>query len=97
LGAYYLSKEDFNESALWYYNAAFEVSPALNIEAGGGIPLAALAECYEKWADSKEAALNAIPILARSNFAADLETIATLRQNAADYRKQAEEWMLPQL
>jgi glycosyltransferase involved in cell wall biosynthesis len=97
LGAYYLSKEDFNEAALWYYNAAFEVSPALNIEAGGGIPLAALAECYDKWADAKEAALNAIPLHSRSNFAADSDTIATLRQNAADYRKQAEEWMLPQL
>ena len=97
LGAYYLAKEDYNEAALWYYNAAYEVTPALNVEAGGGIPLAALADCYEKWADSKEAALNAIPIQSRGNFGADAETIANLRQNAADYRKKAEEWMLPQL
>lgn len=97
LGAYYLAKKDFNEAALWYYNAAYEVSPCLDVEAGGGIPLAALAECYEKWADAKEAALEAIPLHSRGNFSADAETIATLRQNAADYRKQAQEWMLPQL
>jgi glycosyltransferase involved in cell wall biosynthesis len=97
LGAYYFDRKDYNEAALWYYNAAFEVTPALNVESGGGIPLAALAECYEKWADSKEASLKAIPPSSRGNFAADVDTIATLRQNAADYRRQAAEWSLPQL
>lgn len=96
LGAYYFSKGDFNEAALWYYNAAFESAPALDIEASGGIPLSALAEVYDRWADAKEAALNSIPIASRANFSADSELIESLRQNAADYRKQAEEWMLPQ-
>ncbi|MDD6155548.1 MAG: glycosyltransferase family 2 protein [Lachnospiraceae bacterium] len=95
LGAYYLSKEDYNEAALWYYNAAFEVSPALDVAAGGGVPLNALADCYERWANEKEKALNQIPAGSRGNFSADAEAIATMRQTAADYRKQAEEWLLP--
>lgn len=96
LGSYYLEKEDFNESALWFYNAAFEVSPALDINAGGGIPLNGLAECYSRWADSKEANLNSLPASVRNNFGADKDTIAKLRKNAENYRKQAEEWMLPE-
>lgn len=96
LGSYYLSKEDYNEAALWFYNAAFEVSPSLDIAAGGGIPLAALADCYERWAKVKEAALMAIPASNRGNFAADSQAIADMRANAAEYRRQAEEWMLPE-
>lgn len=96
LGAYYLSKKDYEEASLWYYNAAFEVTPALDIDAGGGIPLAALAECYDCLADEKQAALDAIPRSARGNFTADAEKIAEYRRQAADFRKRANEWMLPQ-
>ncbi len=96
LGAYYLAKEDYNEAATWYYNAAFEVSPVLDIAAGGGIPLSGLAETYELWAKAKEAALEKIPMSQRQHFSGDMEIIQNLKQNAQEYRRQAEEWMLPE-
>lgn len=96
LGAYYMSKKDYEEASLWYYNAAYEVTPALDIDAGGGIPLAALAECYDRWADEKQAALDSIPQSARGNFGADAEKIEEYRRQAADFRKRANEWMLPE-
>ena len=97
LGAYYLYKEDYEEACLWYYNAAFEVSPVLDIATGGGIPLRALSEAYTKWADAKQAQLDRLPPSAHGKFAGDEEMIANLRANAADYKKRAEEWMLPEL
>lgn len=97
LGAYYLYKEDYEEACLWYYNAAFEVSPVLDIATGGGIPLRALSEAYTKWADAKQAQLDVLPPSAHGKFAGDEEIIANLRANAADYKKRAEEWMLPEL
>jgi len=46
LGEYYYGKEDYNEAAIWYYNAAFEASPILNIHYGTDYPLKALAKTY---------------------------------------------------
>lgn len=97
LGAYYMEKEDYEEASLWYYNAAYESSPVLDIETGGGIPLAALAKCYDAMADAKEKNWKSLPARLRGNFSADSEKIATLREQAADYRKKAEEWMLPNI
>ena len=97
LGAYYLSKKDFEEASLWYYNAAFEVQPVLDIEAGGVIPLKALSKCYEEWANAKEETLNRLPAASRNHLTGDSESIARLRTQAAEYRKMAEEWMLPKV
>lgn len=97
LGAYYLSKKDFEEAILWYYNAAFEVQPVLDIETGGVIPLAALAKCYDAWADAKEATWKALPAGSRNKFTGDTDSIHELRELANTYRKQAEEWMLPEI
>lgn len=95
LGAYYLSKKDYEEAILWYYNAAFETQPVLDVETSGVIPLAGLAKCYDAWADAKEATLQSLPVGSRGHFTADSDTIASLREQAESYRKQAEEWMLP--
>lgn len=48
LGAYYYEKEDYQEAELWYYNAAFETKPILDVQTGGVIPLMGLANCHEK-------------------------------------------------
>jgi glycosyltransferase involved in cell wall biosynthesis len=95
LGTYYFEHGDYEEAALWFYNAAFDAHPVLDIETGGCIPLGALADCYERWADSKEAALDALPPAARFKLSGDTETIHELRQKAEDYRRQAREWTLP--
>lgn len=97
LGAYYQSKKDYEEAILWYYNAAFETQAVLDIEANGGIPLAALAQCYDAWADAKQATLNTLPAGSRAHFTGDTDSIASLREQAAIYRKKAEEWMLPHI
>lgn len=97
LGAYYLSRAEYEEACLWYYNAAYETSPVLDVATGGGIPLHALSEAYTKWADSKQAMLDSLPPSAHGKFAGDEEMIAKYRQSAAEYKKLAEEWMLPDL
>ena len=97
LGAYYMAKKDFEEASLWYYNAAFEVSPVLDIETGGVIPLSALADCYDKLADIKQASYDSLPPQSHGRFNADLDTINSLRIKAADFRKKAQEWLLPDL
>ena len=96
LGAYYLDKEDYEEASIWYYNAAFEVAPVLDIDCGGGIPLHALSECYSRWADSKQAELDSLPPQSHNKFSKDREFIAELRQKAKEFQKRAEEWMLPE-
>ena len=95
LGAYYFSKADYDEASLWYYNAAFEVKPVLDIASGGGKALHALSECYSKWADAKQAKLDSPPPQSRNMFTGDKEQIQALRNQAADYEKQAKEWMMP--
>ena len=92
-----MAKKDFEEASLWYYNAAFEVSPVLDIETGGVIPLSALADCYDKLADIKQASYDSLPPQSHGRFNADLDTINSLRIKAADFRKKAQEWLLPDL
>ena len=95
LGAYYFSKADYDEASLWYYNAAFEVKPVLDIASGGGKALHALSECYSKWADAKQAKLDSTSPQSRNMFTGDKEQIQALRNQVADYEKQAKEWMMP--
>ena len=96
LGAYYFDKADYEEASLWYYNAAFETKPVLDVECGGGKALNALSECYSRWADEKQKKLDSLPPKSRNVFKGDKELIDSLRSQAADYQKQAEEWMLPE-
>lgn len=83
LGAYYLEKHIYDEACLWYYNAAFETQPALVVEAGGRIALAALADSYAECAKI-------------SAEESDPETAEHFRQLSQDYRKQASEWVMPE-
>lgn len=47
LGTYYFDKKDYDNAAIWYYNAAHETAPILNIHTGTDIPLNGLADVYE--------------------------------------------------
>ena len=58
--------------------------------------LHALSECYSRWADEKQKKLDSLPPKSRNVFKGDKELIDSLRSQAADYQKQAEEWMLPE-
>ncbi len=48
MGHFYEEIEDWEEAAVWYYNAVYETQPILNIRAGGAESLEGLIRCYEK-------------------------------------------------
>lgn len=48
LGNYYMKAGDFEEAAIWFYNARYETEPILNIKCGFNIPLEGLITCYKK-------------------------------------------------
>ncbi|WP_035779563.1 tetratricopeptide repeat-containing glycosyltransferase family 2 protein [Butyrivibrio sp. MC2013] len=55
LGDYYMKEGDPSEASLWYYNAAYEQVPVLDIRSGKGRPLMALYKCYSMMGDEKQA------------------------------------------
>ena len=57
LGRFYLEAGDWEEAAIWLYNAVYETEPVLNIHAGGDVPLSLLAECYRACGNEEQAAL----------------------------------------
>jgi hypothetical protein len=44
---YFETAKDYEEAALWYYNAAHETSSILDVHTGGDLPLQGLIRCYE--------------------------------------------------
>lgn len=95
LGTYYLSKENYDEASLWFYNAAFETKPVLDVETGGVIPLNGLAETYSQMALAKRKTLDSLPPSSHGKFAGDENLIKQLEDEAYKYRLMAQEWMLP--
>lgn len=55
LGNYFFDAEDYDEAAMWYYNAAFETASILDVHTSGNIPLNGLADCYEKSGNAAQA------------------------------------------
>lgn len=55
LGCFYESMNDYQEAIMWFYNAAHETSPVLNIHYGGDYSLGKLADCYQKIGDIETA------------------------------------------
>ena len=47
LGHFYEDAGDLDEAVIWYYNAAYETKPVLNITTGDREPLEGLVRCYE--------------------------------------------------
>lgn len=48
MGHFYEDTEDYEEAAVWYYNAVYETQPVMNIAAGGRESLEGLMRCYER-------------------------------------------------
>ncbi|MBQ8119110.1 MAG: glycosyltransferase family 2 protein [Lachnospiraceae bacterium] len=55
LGHFYADAADYEEAAVWYYNAAYETQPVILLAAGGKLPLEELAHCYEKLGFAEQA------------------------------------------
>lgn len=47
LGQYYFERQEYEEAAVWFYNAAYETQSILNAHRGGDMALLGLADCYE--------------------------------------------------
>lgn len=47
LGEYYFGQKEYQEAAIWFYNAAYETHSILNLHSSGDLPLMGLARCYE--------------------------------------------------
>lgn len=47
MGHFYEEREDWEEAAVWYYNAVYETRPILNLKAGEEESLEGLVRCYE--------------------------------------------------
>lgn len=55
LGEYYLSRRDYQEAAVWFYNAAYETASILNIHCSKDLPLLGLWRCYEAMGNQEQA------------------------------------------
>jgi glycosyltransferase involved in cell wall biosynthesis len=82
LGEYYRERGNFEEAGLWFYNAAFEVSPVLNLDTHEIIPYRALVSCCDAVLEQKSAALSQ----------EELEALTAKRE---EYSKLAEQWKRP--
>lgn len=56
LGSFYEANGDLEEAAIWYYNAAYETTPSIEISSGKKCPLEGLIRCYEKLGLEEQAA-----------------------------------------
>ena len=57
LGDFYMAEKDWQEAAIWYYNACYETEAILTLKSQGTETLKKLAVCYEKMGLPEEAAL----------------------------------------
>ena len=81
LGCYYFDHQNYAESSLWFYNAAFETEAVLDIEIPGQKALRRLSSCYE------QLAVQCPP---------DSYEHDRYLEQAGDYHIQAENWQLPE-
>ena len=56
LGLFYEADDDYEEAAIWFYNAAYESQPVLVKNAAGKDALLGLIRCYEKLGYEEEEA-----------------------------------------
>ena len=56
LGHFYEQIEDYEEAAIWFYNAAYETEPVLALASKETESLEGLVRCYEKLGIQEEAA-----------------------------------------
>ena len=57
LGDFYMAEKDWQEAAIWYYNACYETEAILTLKSQGAETLEKLAVCYEKMGLPEEAVL----------------------------------------
>lgn len=48
LGSFYYNKKDFEEAAIWFYNACYQTEVLLALKTSGKEPMNRLADCYDQ-------------------------------------------------
>lgn len=56
LAKWFQQQKLYTEAAMWYYNAAYETEPLLDIKSAGKLPLEGLVTCYRELGDNEKAA-----------------------------------------
>ncbi|MCR4902322.1 MAG: glycosyltransferase family 2 protein [Butyrivibrio sp.] len=55
LGNYYENHGDIDEAIIWYYNAAYETEPIIDIKKGSEMPVRKLVSCYRMLGNEEQA------------------------------------------
>jgi glycosyltransferase involved in cell wall biosynthesis len=82
LGDYYMERGNFHEASLWFYNAAYEVDPVLNIDSHEIIPYRSLVRCCDE-------------ILSRESDDLNEEQLDALNANRREYSQVVSQWKRP--
>lgn len=82
LGSYFYDKQDYQESLLWFYNAAFETASIIDVHTSGDLPLQGLVNCYKALLD------NEVP----TNY----EAVIYLQSEIEFYEEKLQEWTIPE-
>ena len=67
LGHFYEDRNDLEEAAIWYYNAAYETQPVLALRSSREEPLQGLIRCYEQLGLPEQAESYAVELERRKN------------------------------
>ena len=92
LGEYFLDNNDNEEAIVWFYNAAYEIEPILDIASQGKAPRLGLAQCYANIA--KE--------LGYDNFSDEPskeeppQDVSAILELHKQYLKEAMDWDIPE-
>ena len=95
LGEYFLSKKDNEEAIVWFYNAAYESEPILDVASQGKAPRLGLAQCYANIA--KELGYSTFEgdedLKSHKEAPQDVSAILELHKQ---YLKEAMDWEMPE-
>jgi len=95
LGEYFLSKNDNEEAIVWFYNAAYESEPILDVASQGKAPRLGLAQCYANIA--KELGYSTFEgdedMKSHKEAPQDVSAILELHKQ---YLKEAMDWEMPE-
>ena len=93
LGEYFLDKQDNEEAIVWFYNAAYETEPILDINSQGKAPRLGLAQCYANIAKELGYTDFTEETASASSTPQDVSAIIELHKK---YLEEAMEWDVPE-
>ena len=93
LGEYFLDKQDNEEAIVWFYNAAYETEPILDINSQGKAPRLGLAQCYANIAKELGYTDFTEETTSSSSTPQDVSAIIELHKK---YLEEAMEWDVPE-